>query len=313
MADLSEPDMKGAKAAVSSDTEPPIEAYDFNKQNRIPKEQHSTISVIYESYCETAALNLSAFLRSEVVIQLESVEQISFQEYLSSINNPTCIATFDMQPLSGFGVIEVNAALVFNVIDKMLGGDGSHQDIVRNFTDIELSIARKLLNLLLTNLSDSWNHILTIAFGLQDVQTNPAFIRVIPAREACITACMKVSLGDISEMITICLPYATLEPIAGKLRNDQHNRFQSKPSDDVQSAHKRNFSSLSVKSDAILGSMDISMEDLLRLQVGDILDTGHRAKEPIDLHVSGQPKFKVNPGLVGRHRGIIIANEITKE
>jgi flagellar motor switch protein FliM len=162
-------------------------------------------------------------------------------------------------------------------------------------------------------MSESWNHILTIAFGIKEVQTKPAFIRVIPSREACITARIKIMVGETSGMMTICLPIVTLEPIAGKLRNDQHNRFQSKQSDGIAQAHRRNFNSLTVDVAALLGSMEVSMEDLLRLQVGDILDIGCRAKEPIEVRVAGEPKFLASPGLVGRHRGISIQSEIKKE
>ncbi len=289
------------------------EKYDFKRPNRIPKEQEETLTLIHESYAQAITINLSAFLRSEAIVNLQAVEQLSFQEYLKSLSTPTCIATFDMQPLSGFGVIEVNAALVFAIIDKMLGGDGSPQETARSFTDIELSIARKLLNLLLSNLSDSWSHILNIHFGLKEVQTNPAFIRVIGPREPCVTASIKVTVGEVAGMMTLCLPYATLEPISGKLRNDQGGRFQAKQSDEVQNAHRTNFGAMEVDITTLLGKMEISMTDLLRLQEGDILDTGQKAKNPLEVRVAGKPKFLASPGLVGRHRGFVVQNEIGKE
>ncbi len=310
-----EVEQENEQATDTSSPEESVEAYDFKSPNRVPKEQQENLSLIFESYAHAITINLSAFLRSEAHAHLAEVEQVSFQEYLMSLSNPTCVATFDMQPLSGHGVIEVNAALVFTVIDKMLGGEGApptNQE-TRNFTDIEVSVARKLLNMLLTHLSQSWTHILTIAFGLKDTQTNPAFIRAISPREPCVTASIKMTVGETSGLMTICIPYATLEPIAGKLRNDQVNKFKSKQPEDVMTAHRRNFNQMPFEVTALLGSLDISMEELLRLQEGDILDTGHRAKEPIEIRVAGQAKFLASPGLVGRHRGVTIQNEIGKE
>jgi flagellar motor switch protein FliM len=290
-----------------------ITPFDFKRSNRIPKEQHRTITLIHESYAQTIALSLAAFLRSEVTVSLKEVEQVPFHEYILSLTNPTCVCTFDMQPLSGTGVMEVNSILIYTIIDKMLGGDGTPPSVARAFTDIELAITRKLLNLLLTGLSDSWGHILRISFGLQDIQTNPAFIREIPSRETCVTILFKVTIGESTGMMTLCVPYVTLEPIAGKLRNEQFNRFGSKQTDDVKTAHQRNFMEMDLDVSATLGCANLTMAELLLLQPGDIVATDQKARNPIQISVAGTPKFTATPGLIGRHRGVGIQNEINKD
>ena len=290
-----------------------VREYDFSRSSPIPKEQRRTISLIHESYGQTLGLSLAAFLRSEVSVSLKDVEQMSFQAYSMSLNDPTCIATYDMQPLSGIGVIEVNSVLVYTIIDRMLGGEGSPPEIARAFTDIELAITRKLLNLLLSNLSEAWNHILTISFGLKDIQTNPAFIRIIPSREACITVTFNVSIGETNGLITLCFPYVALEPIAGKLRNDHINRFRMRQSEDIQQAHMRNFHRLNLDVTPVLGTLQLTMTDLLLLQPGDIVKTHQKARNPIEVRVAGQPKFTAKPGLIGKFKGVSIQSEITKE
>lgn len=287
--------------------------FDFKHPNRLPKEQRKTITIIHETYAQTVAVALSAFLRSEVSISLTEVEQCTFHEYVMSLSNPTCVATYDMQPLSGYGVVEMNSVLVYGIIDKMLGGDGNPPPVARSFTDIERTITRKLLNILLNELSESWSHILTISFRFRDIHTNPAFIRVIPQRETCVVVNLKAQIGETSGMMTLCMPYMSLEPIAGKLRNDQYNRFQTKQSDALQAAHKRNFYRVPLDVEAVLGTAELSMAELLLLQAGDVLDLKKRTSEPIEIRIAGEPMFRANPGLIGRHKGVSIHSELTKE
>lgn len=291
-----------------------VQAYDFRKPNRIPKEHKRTICMVHETFAQAVSLTLSAFLHAEVNVSLDEVEQTTFQEYTMSLSNPTCAATVDMQPLNGFGIVELNSALVYTMIDRMLGGRGSVPGQVRSFTDIELSIARKLLNMILRDLGDSWQQLLRINFGLKELHSNPAFIRCIPSREVCLTAYIKMSVGDIQGLFTLCIPYVNLEPIAGKLKNEQFNsRYSPRQNTEVRAAHIRNFHRIPLDIKAILGSFALSMRELLLLQPGDIIDIRQAVRDPIRVRVGEQDKFLANPGLRGKSKAVVIQSELGKE
>lgn len=291
-----------------------VQDYDFKKPNRIPKEHKRTICMVHETFAQTVSMTLSAFLRTEVTVSLQEVEQTTFQEYTMSLTPPTCAATVDMQPLNGCGVVELNAALVYTMIDRMLGGSGSIPAQIKSFTDIELSIARKLLNTILKDLGDSWQQLLRINFGLKEMHSNPAFIRSIPSREVCLAAYIKVDVGDVNGLFTLCIPYVNLEPIAGKLKNEQFNsRYSPKQNDDVKEAHERNFSQITLEIKPILGSFDLSMRELLFLQPGDIIDIKQGVSDPIRVCIGGQEKFLATPGLRGKSKAIAIQGDIAKE
>ena len=294
-----------------SEEEQTFEPYDFTAPSRIPQEQEKTIQLLHETFAEAAALRLSAYLNSEVTVTLDSVEQTTFQEYTSGLSSPTCMVTLDMHPLSGFSVMEINSVLMYGVIDKMLGGKGDDKGVKRPFTELELSISKKFFKIMLQELSHSWASVLAVSFSIKEFFTNPAGVRSIPTREVCLVVTLKMTIGGASGLATIAIPYVSLEPISGKLRNEQFNsRFRAKQPEEILAAHQRNFSSMEMDVKGILGTLPLTVEELLLLQEGDILDLGQKVNDTIDLYVANTPKFKATPGLVGKYKGAIIKEEV---
>lgn len=298
---------------MSTTQQPEYNLYDFRSPNRIPAEQKRTVTLIHETYAQTVAITLSSFLRTEVHVTLKDVEQQTFSDYLMTLVNPACIVTFDMPPLNGYGLLEINSAIVYSAIDRMLGGTGSVPSTTRTFTDLEISIMNKFIAIMLSELRSAWSYILSIGFNMQEVQTNPAFVRIIPMREACLIVTLKIKVAETSGLVTVCIPYANLEPISSKLGNQQWHRYTAKQSDHIREAHQRNFNSVEVDVSAVLGQTEISMADLLNLQVGDVLSLESRTRDPISLLVAGDEKFKVRPGLLGKYKGVTIQRSVTKE
>ena len=288
-----------------------VQPWDFAAPSRIPAEQLETIELLHQTFAATAPATLSTFLRSEVELELESVEQVTFSEYVKSLSAPTCIAVMDMQPLSGYAVMEINSVLLYSLIDKMLGGDGDTGEIKRPFTDLELTISKKFFNMVLSELSAAWSSILTLSFTVREFHTNPAAVRVIPTREAGLVVTLKARIDDANGLMTLTIPYMSLEPIAAKLGNKQfNNRYSKKQPEEIAAAHRRNFSAIDVDVAALLGNTQLSMVELLSLQKGDILSLGQRVHEPIDLTVAGKKKFSATPGLVGKYKGVVINEEV---
>jgi flagellar motor switch protein FliM len=287
--------------------------YDFRKPSPIPEEQKRTITLLHETFAQKLKVSLSSFLRAEVDVTLKNVEQLSYAQYAASLNTPTCVSTFEMPPLTGFGLIEVNAIVAYAIIDKMLGGDGMVPSQVRPFTGVELSIVSKMIEMLLATLSEIWKPIINMSFLSKDLQANPAMIRIIPMKEISLIITLNVKVCEVSGLITLCIPYTNLEPIAFKLGNQQWHKFSVTQSEEIQEAHRRNFHSMELDIHAILGSINLSMEEILSLEKGDILNLDQKTSEPLSLRVSDKDKFLIRPGLRGKHKAIIIEKEIKKE
>lgn len=284
--------------------------WDFSAPSRIPQEQIDTIAMLLKSYCQNAPGALTTVLATDVTFSLENLEQLVFSEYVKSLSTPDCIALLEMQPLSGYAVMEVNPILLYGLVDKLLGGSGDPEEVRRPFTELELTVSRKFFTTALKELDTTWSSILSVNFTVREFHANPAAVRVIPMRETCIVATMKAEIGEASGLITFAIPYLSLEPIATKLNNAQFsNRYRKKQPEEIAAAHKKNLSSVPVELDALLGTTTLPMVELLSLQEGDVLSLQQRVHEPIQVRIAGAVKFLGTPGLIGKTKGILIHEE----
>ena len=285
--------------------------FDFNRLTTMSDEQMHRIQLIHEAFSKSATMALSAQLANDSVITVESIEQLSFDAYLESLTSPTCIVSVDMLPLHGYGILEVNSDIAFSFVDRKLGGEGEVPESQRPLTDLELAIAKKMVNLFLNDLSEAWTSILNVRFGLKKMETNPEMMTIIPLRELCLVTRFNVITGDAKGEMTFCLPYVNLEPIVSLLNSEQWNsKGTVHQSEEIKAAHTQNLLNVDVDFKAVLGDLQISMFDLLSLQQGDVLNLNHKVHDSIDLYVVGKKKFQGNPGLLGKNKGVSIQNNL---
>src|SRR4051812_30561906 len=105
----------------------PALAFDFRRPDRIAKAQLRAIHQLHDNFVRALASSLSAYLRSYVIANLVSVEQLSYAEFLECLPSPTCVAALGLKPYDGNAILELNSALIFPVIEILLGGDGKMQ------------------------------------------------------------------------------------------------------------------------------------------------------------------------------------------
>src|ERR1700730_6713524 len=100
------------------------EPYDFRRPDRIAKDQLRAIHQLHENFARSLASSLSAYLRIHLLVNLVSVEQLSYMEFMECLPTPTCIASLSLKPFGGNAVMEINSSLVFPILEILLGGDG---------------------------------------------------------------------------------------------------------------------------------------------------------------------------------------------
>src|SRR5271168_5340123 len=97
-------------------------AYDFRRPDRIAKDQLRAIHILHENFARSLGSSLSAYLRAYIVVNLVSVEQLSFIEFSRALPSPSCLVSLGMKPFEGNAVLEVNTGLIFPILEMLLGG-----------------------------------------------------------------------------------------------------------------------------------------------------------------------------------------------
>jgi len=182
--DVVEDDGGGAEEELLNETEEKEEIYgsgqdrqvtlyDFKRPNRVSKEQLRAFRSIHDKMARSASSQISAIMRSIVEIQLHSVDQMTYGEFLMSLPNPTSFNVFSIKPLEGNGVLEVNPSIAYPMIDRILGGRGEPFENNREFSDIELSLFETILKVMMDTLREAWGIVAELNPAIESKESSP--------------------------------------------------------------------------------------------------------------------------------------------
>ena len=150
-----------------------IQIYDFRRTERIPKDQLHAIRLLHENFARRMAATLSAYLRAYVVVNLVSVEQISFGEFIQVLPSPTILISLGIKPYDGFILLEMNPPLAFPILEMLLGGTGKvATKIDRAITEIEQNILDGLLGIILNEMRAAWQSVAAMEFSIELTRRN---------------------------------------------------------------------------------------------------------------------------------------------
>ena len=181
-------------------------AYDFRRPDRIAKDQLRAIHLLHDNFARNLASSLSGYLRAYVIVNLISVEQLSFAEFTQCLPSPTVLVTLGMKPFDGNAVMELNPSLVFPLLEMLLGGSGKGAALSRETTEIEQSILDTLFRIILQDLSLAWQSVANIAFSVEGRETEPQLLQILSPNEAVVSIGLEIRVGDSTGLMNIGLP-----------------------------------------------------------------------------------------------------------
>ncbi len=114
-----------------------VKVYDFKRALRFSKDQIRSLTRIHENFARLLTTFFSAQLRTYVQITVASVDQIPFEEFIRSIPNMTLINVFEVPPLDGNILMEINPNIAYSMLDRLLGGTGASHSKVDNLLKLK--------------------------------------------------------------------------------------------------------------------------------------------------------------------------------
>ncbi len=194
-----------------------VKSYDFKRALRFSKDQIRSLTRIHENFARLLTTFFSAQLRTYVQITVASVDQIPFEEFVRSIPNMTLINVFEVPPLDGNILMEINPNIAYSMLDRLMGGSGASYSNVDNLTEIETKIMTNLFERSFDNLREAWENIAEIDPMLMELEVNPQFLQMISPNETVVVISLNTIIGETTGMINICIPHVVLEPIVPNL------------------------------------------------------------------------------------------------
>src|SRR4030043_509282 len=194
-----------------------VKIYDFRRPGKFSKDHIRTLQMMHETFARLTTTALSAQLRALVGVHVASVDQLTYEEFIRSIPNPTTLAVVDMDPLKGSAILEIDPAITFSIIDRLFGGQGEGAKFSRELTDIEQSVMEGIIVRVLGNLRESWSTVIDLRPRLGGIEVNPQFAGIVPPQEMVVLVTRETKVGEVEGMMNLCIPYLTIEPIISKL------------------------------------------------------------------------------------------------
>jgi flagellar motor switch protein FliM len=299
---------------ISDEKKKKIKPYDFRRPNKFSKDQLRTLVMLHENLARLMTTSLSTYLRSMVRIEVLSIDQLTYDEFTKSLPSPTVMNLIALKPLDGTIIMEFSPPLAFAIFDRLLGGSGRAMDKVRELTDIEQIVIKRIVLKVLTNLKEAWQAVVDLDPQFESLELNPAFTQIIPPSDMIVLLTLDVRIGEAFGLMNICLPFAVLEPIIDRLNAQfwfaRTSKFSTAQS--VSTIQNRLLQTV-VRVTAELGNATITVGELLGIVVGDVIQLEKTTKEMLPVKVGNNYKFLASPGVSGNKMAVQISQIMQEE
>lgn len=297
-----------AKGEVETEQQPyePVQAretmaYDFRRPERVSKEQLKGLQSLFEAFARELSIALPPFLRTVVRVDLVSIDQLTYDEFILSVSRPTSLTVVNMAPLEGNAVIELSPSIVFPVVDRILGGKGQMLSEPREPTEIENRIIHRIVLMILESLRRSWEQLIEFKMSIVSQESDPLIVQIVAGSDMVILVGYEIHVGAAVGSMNMCIPLIFLNPVLDQM--SQQTRFIRKMSPQIaeqtRSRILRTLRNAVVPVDILLGRAQLNLADIARLQVGDIVQLDTPVDQPLQVEVGGVDRFRARPGRHG--------------
>ncbi len=286
--------------------------YDFRRPNKFSKEHLRSLEMLHQNFARLLTSFFSGYLRAAISVEVASVGQVIYEEFMRSIPSPTVLTIFECSPLEGVAIVETNNQVVFPLIDLMFGGPGTATDKTRELTDIEITVVRKLYDRVLEHLAAAWHDIYEIKPCITAIESNPRMQQLYSPNEVVALITLSVSIDDEPRgLMNLCIPFIVLEPVVSRLSvRQQFLRQSGGPKDDEIKWIKHWIGYSEVNMEVILGDTFITVNDFLQLQIDDVLVLSRKVDQDLEMHVEKELKFGVQAGRVNNNLAVQVVSLI---
>ena len=282
--------------------------YNLTSQNIMLRDQFSALEEVYDKFARMVRDTLSSALQRSIGIEFVSSELVKYQEFIMAFSSPTSFSVFSMEPLIGNALLCFESNLVFSLIDCLFGGDGKPLSKVREFTQIEQRMIKKIAGDILARFENSWSTVYPISAVLKKTETKPEFVQLVPPNDVMMIVVFAIKGQEFSGNFHLSMPYLMLEPIKERLspkylrEKDRQHTWRPQLKELLKDTH--------VTMIAELGRTKQTVRELLNLHVQDVIKLKAGPEDLIFISVDQVPKYRGYPGIIKGSRAVEIVKLI---
>jgi flagellar motor switch protein FliM len=286
--------------------------FDFRRPNKFSRDHVRALQIVNETFARQFGTILSSTLRAVSTVQLSSIGQLTYDEFVQSMPNPTIMAVLSLEPLNGAAIFYMPIPLAMAAIDRILGGPGAPAAggawPIRALSEIETTLIRGILDRALNELAYAFESLVEIEPTIGKFEYNPQFAQIAGPADMMVVAAFDGRIGNELGGLGLCIPFSSLQPILE--RATAHTVFVERNVGDpaaVQAAVTARLESAPVEVSVRFRPITLTSGEIVSLREGDVLSLHHRTDEPLTVSAAGQPYLHAMPGKKGKRLAVLIS------
>ncbi|MAZ02260.1 MAG: flagellar motor switch protein FliM [Sneathiella sp.] len=247
------------------------------------------LEVVFDRLVRMMTTSLRNFTSDNVEVSLDNITSIRFGDYLNSIPLPAILSVFRAEEWDNYGLIMVESSLIYSIVDVLLGGrrgTAAMRIEGRPYTTIERNLVERMVSVILNDMTGAFEPLSPVNFRHERIETNPRFATIARPANAAILIKLRIDMEDRGGRIEMLLPYATLEPVRELLL--QMFMGEKFGRDSIWENHlATELWSTEVDIQAVLDEKQMSLNDVLKLRIGDTVMFNASPQSPTTLRCGG--------------------------
>lgn len=286
---------------------PNVQPFDFRRPNKFSRDHVRALQVVHETFARQLSTVLATTLRAVSHVSLASVEQLTYDEYVRSLPNPSYLMILSLNPLPGAAVLQFPLPIAFAAIDRLLGGNGEASSPSRPLTEIESNLMRGLVDRALRELEYAYETLVRIEAEVVQQEFNPLFAQIAAPSDMALAISFETRIGDKRGTSSLCIPYTTMQPVLESLASQQlfADRSQYDPVLWTRSLEDA-VGAVPVELAVRFESVALPSADIVNLRVGDVVPLEHPVDLPLTVQVGGIECYDAVSGRRGKRLACLI-------
>ena len=262
------------------------------------------LEIVFDRLVRIMSTSLRNFTSDNVEVGIDNILSLRFGDYLNSIPLPAMLAVFKAEEWDNYGLMIVDSAMIYSIVDVLLGGrrgTAAMRIEGRPYTTIERTLVERLIQVVLADLSASFDPLCPVTFRFERLEVNPRFATISRLSNAAVLARLRIDMEDRGGRMELLLPYATLEPVRELLL--QQFMGEKFGRDSIWETHlAEELWNTEVELDVVLDEQMMRLSDVMAFQPGNRILLNTALSAPVLVRCGTVPLFE---GRVGRRKNRI--------
>lgn len=284
-----------------------VQTFDFRRPSKFSRDHIRAFQIVHETFARQLSTVLATTLRAVSHVSVSSVEQLTYEEYVRSLANPSYLVILSLSPLPGAALLQLPLPIAFAAIDRLLGGTGNALSPKRPLTEIESSLMRNLMDRALRELEYAYESLVRVEAEIVQHEFNPQFAQIAAPSDMVLAVMFETRIGEKRGTSSVCIPFTTMQPVLESLASQ--SLFSDRGGwDPMAWAHslENAIADVPVELSVSFDAVALASKEIVGLQVGDVVPLNHSVDRPVTVSVGGIDCYTAVTGRQGKRLACLV-------